>query len=563
MHYSNVTTRRPTVAEPLDGRQVRNTDGGGFVYQVSDQSRLERFLILGTDKPTYYTSAQDLTKQNFDFLKALIAKDGVNVVKTIVTISHEGRAPKQDAGIFALAMCAGIGNDDTRRAAFNSLPAVCRTASTLMQFVNYVGQFRGWGRGLRTAVAKWFESMPVSRLAYQVAKYKSRYDWTHRDLMRKSHPRVGPIPVSLNVRSEDAEANAARATLFDYVCERADIDRLRKHEALGVIVTMIEAQNMETNLSKGLDVDLSGRLDLVSHLTHEMVPTAWKKDPKVWEALLGNMPMTAMIRNLASMTACGLLTPLSDATKTVVERLRDRERLAKARIHPINLLIALGVYRTGRGDKGSLTWIPAPAIVDALDAAFYLAFPNIVPAGKRTRIGLDVSGSMNTVAFSNLTAREITTAMSLMQVNTEPVCDVYGFSRNLTRVPVAPGQRIADVMNFTNGLPFESTNIGLPIHRALENREEVDTFVIYTDNEVNMGYHPSQLLRQYREQMGINAKLVVCGVTATGFTVADPSDAGMLDVVGFDAAVPRLIADFSRGSSTLVEADEDVANGAE
>jgi 60 kDa SS-A/Ro ribonucleoprotein len=36
-------------------------------------------------------------------------------------------------------------------------------------------------------------------------------------------------------------------------------------------------------------------------------------------------------------------------------------------------------------------------------------------------------------------------------------------------------------------------------------------------------------------------------MTATGFSIADPRDAGMLDVVGFDTAAPNLIADFCRG----------------
>ena len=33
-------------------------------------------------------------------------------------------------------------------------------------------------------------------------------------------------------------------------------------------------------------------------------------------------------------------------------------------------------------------------IVDALDAAFYTAFGNVEPAGKRLLLALDVSGSM-------------------------------------------------------------------------------------------------------------------------------------------------------------------------
>ena len=34
-------------------------------------------------------------------------------------------------------------------------------------------------------------------------------------------------------------------------------------------------------------------------------------------------------------------------------------------------------------------------------------------------------------------------------------------------------------------------------------------------------------------------------MTSNGFTIADPNDAGMLDVVGFDTAAPSIISDFA------------------
>ena len=58
--------------------------------------------------------------------------------------------------------------------------------------------------------------------------------------------------------------------------------------------------------------------------------------------------------------------------------------------------------------------------------------------------------------------------------------------------------------------------------------------------------HPSAALREYRQRTGIPAKLIVAGMTSTGFTIADPQDGGMMDVVGFDSAAPAVIADFSR-----------------
>ena len=52
-----------------------------------------------------------------------IKEDGERVVSRITTISYEGRAPKNDPAIFALALAASCGNDKTRAAAFDALPA--------------------------------------------------------------------------------------------------------------------------------------------------------------------------------------------------------------------------------------------------------------------------------------------------------------------------------------------------------------------------------------------------------------------------------------------------------
>jgi 60 kDa SS-A/Ro ribonucleoprotein len=92
------------------------------------------------------------------------------------------------------------------------------------------------------------------------------------------------------------------------------------------------------------------------------------------------------------------------------------------------------------------------------------------------------------------------------------------------------------------------TDCSLPMTWALENRVEVDTFVVITDNETWAGkIHPFQALKQYRKSMGIDAKLAVLGVSATDFSIADSSDRGMMDFCGFDASGPRVLADFSAG----------------
>lgn len=79
--------------------------------------------------------------------------------------------------------------------------------------------------------------------------------------------------------------------------------------------------------------------------------------------------------------------------------------------------------------------------------------------------------------------------------------------------------------------------------------EQIDVFVVYTDSETWFGKtHPTEALKKYREQMkNPNAKLIVVGMQSNGFTIADPNDKGMLDVVGFDSAAPQIMSLFAEG----------------
>ena len=199
-----------------------------------------------------------------------------------------------------------------------------------------------------------------------------------------------------------------------------------------------------------------------------------------------------------------------------------------------------------------------PQIVDALNAAFYAAFQWVEPTGKRLLLALDVSGSMGQgrVAGTALTPREAAAAMALTTAAIEASYHIVGFTASdsrdhaagMTHLPLTPSMRLDDAVRATAGLPFGRTDCALPMLHALEKGLTVDAFVVYTDSETWAGRtHPVEALRAYRRRSGIAAKLVVVGMVSNGFSIADPNDAGMLDVVGFDTAVPALIADFVRG----------------
>jgi 60 kDa SS-A/Ro ribonucleoprotein len=138
--------------------------------------------------------------------------------------------------------------------------------------------------------------------------------------------------------------------------------------------------------------------------------------------------------------------------------------------------------------------------------------------------------------------------MALVTARTETDYHIVGFQESLVPLSLSASMRLNDAITSVSGLPFGGTDCAQPMIYALEKGLKVDTFVVYTDSETWAGsIHPSQALARYRHETGIRARLIVVGLVANKFSIADPNDAGMLDVIGFDTAAPQLMSDFARG----------------
>lgn len=538
---AQISTRHTSQSEQADPRQVPNS-AGGWTFTVDRVARLHRFLTLGTDGGTYYTSEKNLTKQNAAIVLDWARNDAVALVSEVVAISEAGRAPRNNPALFALAAAAGLGDDAGRKAALSALPLVARTGTHLFTFAGYAEQFRGWGRGLRRAVGNWYEAKDdAGQLAYQILKYRQRSGWTHADLLRLAHPEHRDI--------------------FRYAAGKP-VDG----DLPSLIAAFEQAQEIGAREGWTVTARTGDWVKLIREnrsLSWEMLPDIALTSPAVWEALIAQgMPQTALMRQLPRLTKLGVLTQMGSVTQTVVDQLTDQERLIKARVHPVNVLVALRTYAGGRGMRGSMEWAPVARITDALNAAFYAAYGAVEPAGKRTMLALDVSESM-TQAVSGLpiSCREASAALALVTAATEPQHIITGFTSGsrgnhwdwrantaITPLNISPRQRLDDAIRTVSNLPFGGTDCALPMLWAVGNGVEIDHFCIMTDNETWAGgIHPHQALEQYRQKSGINARMSVVGMTSTDFTIADVNDPGTMDVAGFDSAVPQLLADFGRG----------------
>lgn len=520
----NYSPFRTAQTEKAREDQVHN-NAGGAVFQIPLLDRVKRFLILGSSG-SYYQSGAEMTKENAEAVIRLAETDADALIDLIVEISESGRAPKAQYGLFALAIAASFSDEAGRKYALQILPRVARTGTHLFLFVSYVQQFRGWGRALRKGIAHWYEDKDVDDLAYQVVKYRKREGWTHADVTHLAHPSKSKTDESFNA-------------LLEWVHRGTEDDLL-------------------PDLVKGFIEVQAGRISPVEaiksyRLPWEALPTNALTDPKVWETLLdeGALPYTALIRNLGRMSALGLTKPLSKRLSSIVDYLRNPQAIENSRVHPIQILEAMLTYNQGNGTKGSLTWKAAPEVTWALDDAFRESFKNVTPSGKRTLLAIDCSGSMWWEEGSSMTPAAVASAMALVTVNTERFTHTVTFSAGASSVvpwPVDARASVLQVMDAARAVDFGPTDCALPMLYALDKGLEVDTFIVYTDNETYAGdIHPFQALQQYRKATGIDAKLIVVAMTSTGFSIADPEDPGMLDVAGFDSATPQIISEFSKG----------------
>ncbi|QOI67494.1 Ro-like RNA binding protein [Streptomyces phage Beuffert] len=520
------TSTPQTKRTPGRTDEVKN-NAGGFTFQVNDKTRLERFLILGTDKGTYYVKEQKLTAQNVDFVRELIRKDERMVVDTVVDVSVNGRAAKNSPALFTMALVMAEGQD--KAYAREAVTKVARTSTHLFEYAQYIDDLGGWGRAKRQSVAGWYEGKDADSLAYQAVKYRQRNGWTHRDLFRLSHPK-------------GVDEKVGKFILNGEVSETSPL-----------IIEGFSKMQKAKSVKDVLDI-----LEQFPYLPWETIPTQFLTDAKVWQTLFyqGSLGQTALLRNVKRFAKMGAFNDMMFAGE-VAKRLADAEAIRKGRVHPVSYLNALYIYtkgefaRTGWSGARSKDWTTNAKIAGALEAGFYNAFGNVEPANKRTMVSIDVSASMTWQAPAGLVGldcREAAAAMAMVLVRSEPYVTVNAFSTYLQDAGVSDSDSLQTVMNKISRLPMGGTDCAQPMLFAAKNNIEVDTFTVWTDNETWAGrVKPFQALKQYRQQTGIDARLVVVGMEGNEFTIADPTDKGMLDVVGFDANAPGVIANFSAG----------------
>ena len=304
-------------SQPIPGSAQVANSAGGYTFAVDDWTRLARFLVLGAEGGSYYAGERALTLENAEAVKRCIARRraarGAGDRRRV-----RGRARAEERpGPVRAGDVRGVWRTRTRAGARRWRP--CR-------------RWRGSGRTCSTSRSMW-----TGCAAGGAGCVRRSATGT---------PRCPPT--SWPTRRSSTGSGTAGATATCCACRtrsrrRSSISRLyhwltQGWEGVGetphpdAALRLVWAAERAKTAGTAAEV---AALIREYRLPREAVPTQWLTDPFVWEALLEEMPMTALIRNLATLTRVGLLTPQGPETRQVAAQITDEARLRKARVHPI------------------------------------------------------------------------------------------------------------------------------------------------------------------------------------------------------------------------------------
>lgn len=543
----------PIAKDPKVASRMVKNNAGGYSFPVELMTMFLRFLILGCST-TYYSSGLKLTLDSVNCLNDLIKQGhGEAALEQLLNVSLDGRAANQDATMLALAVLTVVADINLRKKAFAAITKICRIPTHLISFVNYremVGG--GWGTGFCKAGSKYFTEMDPSKLAYHMTKYNIRDGWRFLDLLRQFHP--NPPTAAHNLCF--AYAAHGEAALGGIIPSKATPVRKQPKMPLDENFKKVKAFLSAVVEAKTCDVETLCSLIRKYNLVREHMPTPMLNHVEVWKALLEKMPLTAMIRNLGTMSAKGVFNDPA-MIRLVIDAITNQEKLHKARVHPMTVFFAYMTYNNGSGMRSSNAWPVIKEIADTLiDKTFKLCYKNVEPSGKRILVALDISGSMTGYKVCgnesvNCMAASLAEALVIAATEDNPI--FLTFSTSATVVEFTADTTYSEAWGIIQKLSMGGTDCALPWLWAIRENLDIDGVVVYTDNETwasgslsfngplyrgnrsSSGPAVCDAMNKYRKIMKKpEAAMVVVAMALNEFTIADPKDPLMMDRVGCD-----------------------------
>ncbi len=499
---ANQTLFRTLPGGHLPPTDIRN-EAGGVAYALGAKHALAQYAVTGCLQATFYASAAAQLDQ---VLRLTAGVSPEFIAQTALYCRTRGVMKDMPA-----LLCATLAVRDTTVLA-RIFDRVIDDGKMLRNFVQIVRSGvtgrKSLGSAPKRLVQRWFEQRDDD----QVFRAAVGQAPSLADVMKLVHPRP---------------ASPARAALYAWLIGRP-------HEA-GVLPPLIRA----------FDAFKRGESKVAPEVPFQML-TALELDRTAWQSIARQASWQMTRMNLNTFARHGVFEDKA-LVREVADRLRDPEKIRRARCFPYQLLTAF--HSTNDTVPGM--------VGDALQDAMEIAIRNVPAIDGRVVVCPDVSGSMQSPATGHrpgaTTATrciDIAALVAAAIVRRNPEVSVLPFSDDVVPCQLNARDSVMSNAKLLAALPSGGTNCSAPLRRLNATKAQADLVIFVSDNmswmDSNGGGRSTATMQQWQTFRGRNpnARLICLDVQPYGSSQA-MERADILNIGGFSDAVFEVIASFA------------------
>lgn len=489
-------------ARPADVTQNR---AGGVAYAMSDQAALTQYVMTGTFSNTFYADAEEDVERILELATSIEPE----YLAKLAVFARE-RGYMKDAPALLVAVLA------TRA------PKLCATvfdrvidnSRMLRNFVQIVRSGVTGRKSLGTApkrlVANWLLAASDRELLNAVGQ----------------SPSIGDVIKLARPKPKEA----VREAMFGYLIGKVD----GRSNELPMAVHKFEAFK-------------AGESDAVPNVDFRLL-TALPLTNEQWRAIARNASWQMTRMNLNTFGRHGVFED-RELTRIIVDRLRDRAQIEKARVFPYQLLAAY----LNAGDA-----VPK-GVTEALIDAAEIAVANVPVIEGRVFVFPDVSGSMRSPVTgrrgggtSKMRCVDVAGLVAACVLRRNPQAEVIPFEQDVvTSLRLSPRDSIMTNAEKLAAVGGGGTNCSAPLAALNKQQAAGDVAIYVSDNESWVDSRSDRNTATMVEWQKFRARnpraKLACIDIQPNATVQARSADDVLNVGGFSDAVFDALAAFVRG----------------
>ena len=480
-------------------------------YSRSAKHQLAQYAATGCLNRTFYASAGEQLAKVLELCNEI---EPEFIAKTAIFCRERGHMKDMPA-----LLCAVLSVKD-RALLAQVFPRVIDNAKMLRNFVQIMRSGTVGRKSLGTAPKRLVREWLDARDPESLFKANVGQDPSLADIVKMVHPRP---------------KNPNHEALFGYF-----INREYAADALPDLVRAFEA------FKKGESKD-------IPDVPFQML-TALELGTPEWTEIARRAPWQMTRMNLNTFARHGVFKQ-EGMTKLIADRLRDPEKIAKARVFPYQLMVAYTM-------AASNPEIPR-YVCEALQDAMEIATRNVPEIPGKVYLFPDVSGSMHTPvtgyrkgSTSAVRCIDIAALVAATVLRKNPRAEVIPFESDVVQIRLNPRDSVMTNAEKLAKLPCGGTNCSAPLAFLNKRSAQGDLVIYVSDNESwvdaphygRWGGSATATMKEWSNFRNRNREArMVCIDVQPYATVQAKERRDILNIGGFSDQVFDLIAEFANG----------------